>query len=61
MRMRHGSVSKSLITLLTHKCKTRKSIGVTEGSNVYESYDLAYKTNPTSAFGGIIAFNNKLI
>ena len=34
--------------------------GVAEGSNVYESYDLAYKTDPTSAFGGIIAFNSKL-
>ena len=34
--------------------------GVAEGGTVYESYDLAYKTDPTSAFGGIIAFNHKL-
>ena len=34
--------------------------GVAEGTGVFESYDLAFKTDPTSAFGGIIAFNKKL-
>ena len=34
--------------------------GVAIGSNVMQAYDLAYKTDPTSAFGGIIAFNRAL-
>ncbi len=34
--------------------------GVAVGKTLYEAYDLAYKTDPTSAFGGIIAFNKKL-
>ena len=34
--------------------------GVAEGTSIFESYDLAFKTDPTSAFGGIIAFNKKL-
>ena len=35
--------------------------GVAESDNVYNAYDLAFKTDPTSAFGGIIAFNLSLI
>ncbi|MEE9354621.1 MAG: bifunctional phosphoribosylaminoimidazolecarboxamide formyltransferase/IMP cyclohydrolase [Methylococcaceae bacterium] len=31
--------------------------GVAYGDSFYEAYDRAYKTDPTSAFGGIIAFN----
>ena len=31
--------------------------GVAENSSIQNAYDLAYKTDPTSAFGGIIAFN----
>ena len=31
--------------------------GVAEANSIFEAYDLAYKTDPTSAFGGIIAFN----
>lgn len=34
--------------------------GVAVGSSLFESYDRAYKTDPTSAFGGIIAFNREL-
>jgi phosphoribosylaminoimidazolecarboxamide formyltransferase/IMP cyclohydrolase len=34
--------------------------GVALGKNVMEAYDRAYKTDPTSAFGGIIAFNRAL-
>jgi phosphoribosylaminoimidazolecarboxamide formyltransferase/IMP cyclohydrolase len=34
--------------------------GVAIGTDVFEAYDKAYKTDPTSAFGGIIAFNRKL-
>ena len=34
--------------------------GVAESENLLKSYSLAYKTDPTSAFGGIIAFNKKL-
>ncbi len=34
--------------------------GVAIGSSQFESYDRAYKTDPTSAFGGIIAFNTEL-
>ena len=32
--------------------------GVAESNTVFNAYDLAYKTDPTSAFGGIIAFNS---
>lgn len=34
--------------------------GVALGSNLVDAYDRAYKTDPTSAFGGIIAFNREL-
>ena len=34
--------------------------GVSESSSVFKAYDLAFKTDPTSAFGGIIALNRTL-
>lgn len=34
--------------------------GVAEGVACGDAYELAYATDPTSAFGGIIAFNNRL-
>ena len=34
--------------------------GVALGDDILQAYDLAYKTDPTSAFGGIIAFNREL-
>jgi len=34
--------------------------GVAVGSNIFEAYERAYTTDPTSAFGGIIAFNQPL-
>ncbi len=34
--------------------------GVAESADLMRSYNLAYKTDPISAFGGIIAFNKKL-
>jgi phosphoribosylaminoimidazolecarboxamide formyltransferase/IMP cyclohydrolase len=34
--------------------------GVAEGADLLEAYDLAYRCDPTSAFGGIIAFNQAL-
>ncbi|WP_367026914.1 bifunctional phosphoribosylaminoimidazolecarboxamide formyltransferase/IMP cyclohydrolase [Methylococcus sp. ANG] len=34
--------------------------GVAEGGTLSQAYDLAYATDPTSAFGGIIAFNRTL-
>jgi len=34
--------------------------GVSVASNILEAYDRAYKTDPTSAYGGIIAFNRTL-
>lgn len=34
--------------------------GVSIGTNILEAYQRAYQTDPTSAFGGIIAFNRKL-
>ncbi|MGH8080569.1 MAG: bifunctional phosphoribosylaminoimidazolecarboxamide formyltransferase/IMP cyclohydrolase, partial [Lysobacter sp.] len=34
--------------------------GVAEGVACGDAYELAYATDPTSAFGGIIAFNTKL-
>ncbi|WP_026376202.1 bifunctional phosphoribosylaminoimidazolecarboxamide formyltransferase/IMP cyclohydrolase [Aestuariibacter salexigens] len=34
--------------------------GVALGNNIIDAYNRAYKTDPTSAFGGIIAFNREL-
>jgi phosphoribosylaminoimidazolecarboxamide formyltransferase/IMP cyclohydrolase len=34
--------------------------GVAISDNITKAYDLAFKTDPTSAFGGIIAFNREL-
>ncbi len=34
--------------------------GVALGKDILEAYDRAHKTDPTSAFGGIIAFNQEL-
>ena len=34
--------------------------GVALGSNLLDAYNRAFKTDPTSAFGGIIAFNREL-
>ena len=34
--------------------------GVAIGSNILNAYDRAFSTDPTSAFGGIIAFNREL-
>ena len=34
--------------------------GVAIADNIYDAYNKAFKTDPTSAFGGIIAFNHKL-
>ncbi|WP_338884166.1 bifunctional phosphoribosylaminoimidazolecarboxamide formyltransferase/IMP cyclohydrolase [Xenorhabdus sp. TH1] len=34
--------------------------GVAIGSDIHTAYDRAFKTDPTSAFGGIIAFNREL-
>ncbi|RXJ72362.1 bifunctional phosphoribosylaminoimidazolecarboxamide formyltransferase/inosine monophosphate cyclohydrolase [Veronia nyctiphanis] len=34
--------------------------GVALGDNILTAYDRAYQTDPTSAFGGIIAFNREL-
>ncbi|MDH5229028.1 MAG: bifunctional phosphoribosylaminoimidazolecarboxamide formyltransferase/IMP cyclohydrolase [Gammaproteobacteria bacterium] len=34
--------------------------GVAQAENISKAYDLAYQTDPTSAFGGIIAFNREL-
>ena len=30
------------------------------GKDILEAYNRAYQTDPTSAFGGIIAFNREL-
>jgi len=34
--------------------------GVAVGNNILEAYDRAHKTDPTSAYGGVIAFNRPL-
>ncbi len=34
--------------------------GVAVGENIFDAYNQAYATDPTSAFGGIIAFNREL-
>ena len=47
----------------THSCvivKHANPCGVAAASNQLEAYQMAYQTDPTSAFGGIIAFNQAL-
>ncbi len=47
----------------SHACvivKHANPCGVATGENQLEAYDRAFKTDPTSAFGGIIAFNRAL-
>ena len=34
--------------------------GVAVSNSIYNAYDLAFKTDPTSAFGGVIAFNKNV-
>ena len=34
--------------------------GVAIAANIFDAYEMAYQTDPTSAFGGIIAFNREL-
>ena len=34
--------------------------GVSESDSIFKAYDLAFNTDPTSAFGGIIAFNKEV-
>lgn len=34
--------------------------GVATGETIFNAYELAFQTDPTSAFGGIIAFNSEL-
>jgi phosphoribosylaminoimidazolecarboxamide formyltransferase/IMP cyclohydrolase len=34
--------------------------GVSQSANVLSAYEAAYRTDPTSAFGGIVAFNREL-
>ena len=38
----------------------RQSRGVAVGSTILDAYDRAFQADPTSAFGGIIAFNRPL-
>ena len=40
--------------------KHANTCGVSIADDIYLAYDNAYKTDPTSAFGGIIAFNREL-
>ena len=40
--------------------KHQTPCGVAEHSNIAGAYNLAYNTDPTSAFGGVIAFNREL-
>lgn len=35
--------------------------GVAIGDSILAAYERAYQTDPTSAFGGIIAFNRELM
>ena len=44
------------VSLLRHA----NPCGVSIGENILAAYEGAYKTDPTSAFGGIIAFNREL-
>ena len=34
--------------------------GVGESTNILSAYELAFETDPTSAFGGVIAFNKEV-
>jgi len=44
---------------LRHR-QARQPRGVAIGTDLKQAYDLAFATDPTSAFGGIIAFNRPL-
>jgi phosphoribosylaminoimidazolecarboxamide formyltransferase/IMP cyclohydrolase len=51
---------KSFDTTACVIVKHANPCGVALGASVAEAYDKAYRTDPTSAFGGIIAFNRPL-
>jgi len=43
--------------VVLHRTCTRVGCGVAVGAHLVEAYAKAWKTDPTSAFGGILAFN----
>ncbi len=49
-----SSTSRPALSLSANPC------GVAVSDSILDAYDRAYKTDPTSAFGGIIAFNREL-
>jgi phosphoribosylaminoimidazolecarboxamide formyltransferase/IMP cyclohydrolase len=51
---------KSFETTACVIVKHANPCGVALGGDVLEAYDKAWKTDPTSAFGGIIAFNREV-
>ena len=54
--MRQAICSKPACVIVKHA----NPCGVAVAGNILEAYDKAFKTDPTSAFGGIIAFNRAL-
>ncbi|MGP1930668.1 MAG: bifunctional phosphoribosylaminoimidazolecarboxamide formyltransferase/IMP cyclohydrolase [Arsenophonus sp. ET-YP4-MAG3] len=50
------SFSKPACVIVKHT----NPCGVAVSTDIYKAYDYAFKTDPTSAFGGIIAFNREL-
>jgi len=54
------NVSKSFLNLLASLVKHANPCGVAVADSIYDAYLRAYQTDPTSAFGGIIAFNQPL-
>ena len=51
---------KGFVTPACVIVKHANPCGVAVGATILEAYDRAYQTDPTSAFGGIIAFNRPL-
>ena len=45
---------------MRYSLKHANPCGVATAASQFEAYDLAFQTDPTSAFGGIIAFNQEL-
>lgn len=65
----YNNVADTDAALETVKCfsepacvivKHANPCGVAVGNNILDAYNQAFKTDPTSAFGGIIAFNREL-
>ena len=55
-----GHVFQSFQNLLFASLNMLTLVGVSESSSLLQAYENAFSTDPTSAFGGVIAFNETL-